>query len=272
MQADLHVHTTASDGVDKPEEVVARARSIGLGAVAITDHDTLEGIEPALVAGRINGIEVLPGIELGSEHRGEEIHILGYLMDLDNDEFLDKLTVFRNSRVDRMVKMVEKLRHMGISVNMSMVETIAGTGSMGRPHLAEAMVESGFVANLSEAFEKYIGAGKPAYIPRCKLSPWEAVLIIKSAGGVPVLAHPGLSNTTKLLGELVAVGLSGLEAYHPVHTREQAAYYHRLAIKYGLVVTGGSDYHGPEHKAGCRLGMETVSCSVVEELKRRKGM
>lgn len=270
MQADLHVHTTASDGTDSPAEVVARARSLGLGAVAITDHDTLEGVKSALAAGCLHKIEVIPGIELGTEGLGEEIHVLGYLVELDNQEFLDKLALFQDTRVVRMEKMVEKLQEIGLQVAMERVMAIAGQGSVGRPHLAAALVEAGVVETLSEAFEKYLGAGRPAYVPRYKLSPQEAVSMIRAAGGVPVLAHPGLNKSLRMLKDLIEAGLAGLEAYHPVHSREQASYYHRLALEHGLVATGGSDYHGPGHKAGCRLGMETVSYGVVEELKLRK--
>lgn len=269
MRVDLHVHTTASDGTDSPEEVVFRARAIGLGAIAITDHDTLEGVAPAVAAGRMHKLEVIPGIELGSERQGEEIHILGYLMELHNRDFLEKLSLFRDSRLARMEKMVHKLQEFGLPIDLNRVMAISGSGSIGRPHLAAALLETGAVANASEAFDKYIGAGRPAYVPRFKLDPAEAVRLIQEAGGVPVLAHPGLNTSTQLIIELVGAGLAGLEAYHPVHSREQASYYHRLAIENGLIVTGGSDYHGPVHKAGCRLGSETVPVSVVEELKAR---
>lgn len=268
MPADLHIHTTASDGKESPAEVVARAKSLGLKAIAITDHDTLEGVKPAFAAGRLHKIEVLPGVELGSEHQGEEVHILGYLLELHNQAFLERLAFFRNTRVDRMERMVEKIQQFGFPVDMERVMTIAGSGSVGRPHLAAALVEVGAVETIAEAFEKYIGAGCPAYVPRHKLNPVEAVRLIRAAGGVPVLAHPGLNNASRLIGELIEAGLAGLEAYHPAHSREQASYYHRLAGEYGLIVTGGSDYHGPGHKEGCRLGAETVPYSAVEELKK----
>ncbi|MCL6634177.1 MAG: PHP domain-containing protein [Peptococcaceae bacterium] len=270
MPADLHVHTTASDGTDSPGEVVALAKKLGLGALAITDHDTLEGIEPALAAGRLHRVEVIPGVELSSEHRGEEIHILGYLLDLQNRELAERLAFFRSARVHRMEKMVKKLQGFGFPVDMDRVMAIAGPGSVGRPHLAAALVEVGAVETAAEAFERYIGCGRPAYVPRCKLNPVEAVRLIRSAGGVPVLAHPGLNNTAGLFRELVESGLAGLEANHPLHSREQVSYYRRLARKYGLLTTGGSDYHGPGHKAGCRLGSAAVPLSVVEELKKRK--
>lgn len=269
MQVDLHVHTTASDGTATPVEVVVMAKSLGLGAIAITDHDTLEGIEPALDAGRLHKIEVIPGIELGSEHGGEEIHILGYLVELHNREFLEKLTLFRDTRVHRMEKMVKKLQELGLPVALDRVTAISGSGSLGRPHLAAALVEAGIVKTTSEAFDRYIGTGRPAYIPRYKLEPVEAVRLIRAAGGAPVLAHPGLNNSARLVEELIEAGLAGLEAYHPAHSWEQASYYHRLAVEHGLIVTGGSDYHGPGHNAGNRLGSDTVPYSVIDELKQQ---
>jgi hypothetical protein len=270
MSADLHIHTTASDGAYSPAEIVALAKSIGLGAIAITDHDTLEGIGPALAAGYLHKIEVVPGIELGAEHQGEEIHVLGYLVELHDRDFLEKLKLFRESRVVRMEKIVKKLQGIGLPVAMNMVKAIAGEGSLGRPHLAAAMVQAGAVKTIEEAFENYIGFGCPAYVPRYKLKPVEAVRLIRSAGGVPVLAHPGLNNSSRLLEELIGAGLAGLEAFHPIHSWEQAFYYQRLAEEHGLIVTGGSDFHGTGHKTGCSLGSNTVPDSVVEELKKRK--
>lgn len=270
MPVDLHVHTNASDGTDSPEEVVGKAKALGLEAIAITDHDTLEGIEEAFCAGLRHKIEIIPGIELGAECRGEEVHVLGYLVELHNRKFLDKLKLFREARVDRIKKMVVNLQKLGVAVDINRVMAISGSGSVGRPHLGAALVEAGVVENVSEAFKKYIGAGCPAYVPRYKIKPVEAVRHILSAGGVPVLAHPGLTNAGRLLGELIAAGLAGLEAYHPAHSMEQANYYCRLARENGLVVTGGSDYHSPWHKAGRRLGIKTVPYNVVNELKRAK--
>ncbi len=268
MPVDLHVHTTASDGTKSPADIVIMAKALGLEAIAITDHDTLEGIEPAVHAGQINKIEIIPGIELGSEFNGEDIHILGYFMDLSNQKLQDKLKLFRDTRVNRMEKMVSKLRQCGINIQISRVLDISGSGSIGRPHLAAAMVEIGAVGSLVDAFDRYIGAGRPAYIPRYKLKTADAVRLVREAGGTPVLAHPGLNKSNNILGDLVDCGLAGLEAYHPAHSREQANYFHRLATEYGILSTGGSDYHGPEHKSGCILGSKTVSYKVVSWLRK----
>ncbi len=269
MSVDLHIHTTYSDGGSTPEEIVGMAKSIGLEAIAITDHDTLEGIEPALRAGLSSGIEVLPGIELGSYCQGEEIHILGYLVELNNRIFMEKLAFLRETRVYRMERMVEKLRELGFPVNIEMITGLSGPGSVGRPHLAAALIKIGVVATVFEAFDRYIGAGRPAYVPRYKMEPVEAVALIKTAGGAPVLAHPGLNKMDHLLGDLIKAGLDGIEVYHPSHTAELSNYYLQIARQNGLTATGGSDYHSPGHKEGSRFGIVTVSYNVVEELKKR---
>lgn len=270
MSVDMHVHTSASDGTDSPQEVVKKAKGIGLRAIAITDHDTFDGIEPAVTAGQIEKIEIIPGIELGSEYNGEEIHILGYFLKTNNQELLEKLELFQATRITRMEKMIKKLREYGFSIDINKVLAISGTGTVGRPHLAAAMVDAGAVKAIAEAFDLYIGHGRPAYIPRFKLSPADAVRLIRRASGVPVLAHPGLNKSVVIIKELIDEGLAGLEVYHPAHSREQEHYYRRLANENGLLVTGGSDYHGPEHKAGFRLGARSVPYETVKKLNKNK--
>lgn len=270
MAIDLHVHTTSSDGTESPEKVVFKVRNAGLEAVSITDHDTLSGVEPAMAAGKAIGLEVISGVELGALQGEQEIHILGYLLDHNDRTLLEKLGALRSGRLGRMDKMVEKLRQLGYPVTIDRVLAISGHGSVGRPHLAAALVEAGSVETMGDAFKKLIGKGCPAYIPRYKLSPAEAVQIIKRAGGVPVLAHPGLDNASSMIDELIPEGLQGLEAYHPSHTRELASYFERLAKRKGLLATGGSDYHGPGHKEGCFIGASSVPYSVLTELKTRR--
>lgn len=270
MAIDLHVHTTASDGTDSPEKVVERVRGAGLTAVSITDHDTFSGVAPAVAAGKKIGLEVIAGVELGALQGEQEIHILGYLPDQDDGALLEKLRVLRRGRLGRMEKMVDKLRQLGHQVTIERVLELSASGSVGRPHLAAALVEAGAVETTGEAFKKLIGKGCPAYVPRYKLLPAEAVQIIRRARGVPVLAHPGLDNAASLIDELIEAGLQGLEAYHPAHTRELAGYFERLADRKGLVATGGSDYHGPGHKEGCYLGASSVPYSVLTELKKRQ--
>jgi predicted metal-dependent phosphoesterase TrpH len=271
MAADLHIHSTSSDGSSTPEEIVRMAKSAGLEALAITDHDTLDGIRTAQRAGRANGIEILPGIELGAYCQGEEIHVLGYLVELDNRPFLEKLAFLRETRIQRMERMVEKLQEIGFKIDIDLVSAISGFGSVGRPHLAAALIRIGAVKTVSEAFEKYIGAGRPAYLSRYKMNPIEAVALVKSAGGVPVLAHPGLNNVNYPLADLIEAGLAGIEAFHPAHSREQSCDFQILASQNGLIATGGSDYHGPGRREGYQFGMVTVPYCVIGKLKKAAG-
>lgn len=268
MLADLHVHTTASDGTDSPSGVVSRSAELGLAALAIADHDTLEGVEEAVEAGHRYGVEILPAIELGTELGGREIHILGYLVDLHDRDFLAQLAFFRRARRDRAVKMVEKLRKLGFPVTYERVLEIAGGGSVGRPHVARALMEKGVVESREEAFNLYIGNGKPAYEPRSKLSPGEAVRLIRKAGGVAVFAHPGMAGCDAIIPSLVEKGLQGLEVYHPGHDALVSRHYLQICREHQLLATGGSDYHGIDHREHSLLGVVTVSYQVVLDMKR----
>lgn len=267
MQADLHVHTTASDGTDSPEEVVAQAAAMGLGALAIADHDTLDGIQPAVEEGRRRGLEVLPAIEMGTEHHGQEIHMLGYMIDVTSQKLQGELEFFRRTRLERVTRMVQRLNILGFPITLQRVLEIAGPGSVGRPHIARAMVETGQVESLEEAFDLYIGEGRPGFEPRFKCSPAQAVRLIRLAGGVAVLAHPGLAEADDLIPALIPEGLQGIEVYHPGHIPGVVEHYLKLCKRYGLLATGGSDYHGMESKKHNRLGAFTVSCRVVEQIK-----
>ncbi len=267
MQADLHVHTTASDGTDSPEEVVAQAVSIGLKTLAVADHDTLEGIHPALEEGRRRNLEVIPAVELATDYSGREIHVLGYLVDIESGSLHSELAFFRRTRLERVTRMVHRLNGMGLAITLQRVLEIAGGGSVGRPHIARALVEKGFVESAEEAFGLYIGEGKPAFEPRFKYTPAQAVAVVRLAGGVAVLAHPGLSPDDGLIQELVPEGLQGIEVYHPCHTPEMVSHYLKLCRQYGLVATGGSDYHGKDHSKHNRLGACAVSRRVVEEIR-----
>lgn len=269
MPVDLHVHTNASDGTESPRQVVYRAGKVGLQAIAITDHDTLNGIIPALEAGRAVPLEVLPGIELSTEYMDEEVHLLGYLMDLNHGCFLAHLIHLRQDRKERAIKMVNKLRQMGIPITSEQVFSVAGGGAVGRPHVARVLIEMGFVQSIAQAFELYIGRGGPAYVSRFKYSPVQAVRMIRQAGGVPVLAHPGSGNSDALIPQLVDEGLQGLEVYYPGHSSQVVEHYLEFCRYYNLLFTGGSDYHGPEHKNHGSLGTVTVPYSVVQGLKAR---
>ena len=264
MSIDMHVHTTASDGADTPEQVVRLAASTGLMGIAITDHDTFSGVEPAVAAGMDCGIEVIPGIELSAEEEGSNVHILGYLIDMTDSVFIGRITEFRRQRRNRIEKMVNKLRESGLNVDMGRVLGIAGNGSAGRPHLAEAMFEAGLVADRGEAFTKYIGKGCVAYVPRYKLTPVEAVDMIKQAGGIPVLAHPGSGVAGQIIPKLIKAGLMGIEAGHPSHSYDLFRYYTEIGRKQNLIITGGSDYHGLERKKDQHLGMISTPDNILQ--------
>lgn len=269
MLADLHVHTTASDGTDSPEKVVSLSASIGLGAVAICDHDTLEGTQPAVdEAQKHPHLEILPAIELSAEINGREVHVLGYMIDPLNEEFLYELSLFRHNRQERMIKMITRLNQLGIPVDRDRIIEIAGSGSIGRPHIARAMVETGMVYSVEDAFNYYIGDGRPGFVPKYKCTPAKAVHLISMAKGVAVLAHPGLSDGTdrmpSLINSLKTEGLQGIEVYHPSHTPDVSQYYNHICNEYDLVATGGSDYHGMKNQN--QLGSVNVSLDVVDHI------
>lgn len=268
--ADLHVHTNASDGTETPAQVISLAREAGLAAIGITDHDTLEGLVPAMRAGGELSVEVIPGVELSTEHEGVEIHILGYLVDLSCRDFLEHLHRLHANRKERALKMVKKLQELGMAISFTQVLDAAGKAAIGRPHIARVLVEEGFVDTAKEAFNKYIGRGCPAYVPRFKYSPFEAVRLILQAGGVPVLAHPGLAGLDEIIPGLAKAGLMGLEVYYPLHTREQITYYLDICAKYGLIPTGGSDYHGAGHKEHGQLAAATVPYATVQKLMKAR--
>jgi predicted metal-dependent phosphoesterase TrpH len=266
--ADLHLHTTFSDGTYSPEQLVIEANRSGFAAIAITDHDILDGIEPALLAGEQYGVEVIPGVELSAESDGEEIHILGFYMDCQNQQFREKLREFRGSRHVRAMGMVDKLNQLGMDIEYDDVFKRVDSTSVGRPHVAAALVERGHVATLSEAFSRFLGDGRPAYLPKQKLSPTEAVAMILEVDGIPVLAHPGVSQQD-ILPELVSSGLMGLEAFHPYHTVELSNYYCDLAKQYNLLITGGSDYHG-QGKDKMAMGSIRLPYEYVDALKEAR--
>lgn len=267
MPCDLHVHTSASDGTESPAEVVEKARRAGLTALAITDHDTVMGVAPALEAGREVGLAVLPGVELAAEEEdGGEVHILGYLFDPHHPLLQETLARLEKARLARVERMVEKIRALGIPLALERVLALAGGGTVGRPHVARALVEIGAVESVAEAFARYLERHGPAYVPRLKMAPEEAVLLIRRAGGIAVLAHPGLSCGEELIPRLVSAGLQGLEVYHPEHTPQMVEHYRELCRRHGLLATGGSDYHGAGHRRYSRLGGVTVPAEVVEEM------
>lgn len=246
MKFDLHTHTTASDGTDTPAQLIERAARGGFGLIAVTDHDTLSGLDEAESAGRARGVRVIPGVEISA---GEEIevHVLGYGI-RDREPLEQALSGMREARRARMRKMIGKLRDLGIEVDRERVAALSGD-SVGRPHLARALVEMGCVRDVREAFFRYLSPGRPAYVPREKLTVAQAIHLLRSAGALPVIAHPGQNKGAAFwmsdrLAAMKKEGLMGLEAYHMAHTQAECQAFDRMARKLGLLVTGGSDYHG----------------------------
>ena len=261
--ADMHVHTRISDGVSAPEEVVEQAKGIGLAAVCIADHDSIGAVEDALWASQKYGVEVIPSIELSSQIEDKELHILGYFVDWRAKWFRDKLVKLQEDRRQRVKMMIDRLAGLGVKIPYNLVISIDG-GVIGRPHIALAMMDRGHVKTFQEAFDKYLGHGKPAYVGKYPLTPVEALDIIRRAGGVPVLAHPLYARADDMLPELVEQGLRGIEVYHSKHDASTTKHYKQLAEKYGLTITGGSDSHGREVSVGSVL----VPYSFIENLKK----
>ena len=268
-KADLHLHTTFSDGTFSPAEVVKRASEVGLSCIAICDHDCVDGIKPAISAASQYGIEVIPGIELTAERHGREVHILGYFIDIEDRIFLKKLMEIRQIRVERIYKMVDKLKGAGLRLDPEKVFKLSGDGSVGRLHLAHALHKEGLISNVNESFKWYIGDTGPCYVKGFKLKPEEAVETILKVGGIPVMAHPYTMGGDKLLLELIKVGLRGVEAYHPDNHRGIRKHFVEIAEEFGLVVTGGSDCHGAG-KERILMGTVMVQYSIVERLKEEK--
>lgn len=261
--ADLHVHTRVSDGWVPPEEAVERAQRAGLAAIAIADHDSISGVQAAIWAGNRYGVEVIPAVELSSGIDNLELHILGYYIDWQNKWFANKLSKLQEFRKERAMMIVDKLRELGVDIDYNLVIAIDG-GVVGRPHIAQVMVDRGYVRTTDEAFDKYLGTGKPAYVSKYQLSPTDAIKMIKKVGGIPVLAHPLFARADHLLPELVEDGLRGIEVYHSKHDATTTEHYEQLAKKYGLLMTGGSDSHGIGE---IPIGHVRVPYSIVEKLK-----
>ncbi len=272
---DLHTHTTASDGSMTPTELIRHAFDKGLAAVAVTDHDTVSGVAQALEEGDRLGIEVIAGVEISVDF-STEMHLLGYFLDGHCEPILKTLEELRERREERNPRIVNKLNELGFDITMEEVNGNAGGGNTGRPHIARVMIEKGYVKSMDEAFEKYLGAGRPAYFKKDKLLPREGIAEITRSGGIPVLAHPffiGLpyGQLDQLVGVLAGYGLKGIEAYYSWHTEEQTSSLLRIARKHGLLVTGGSDFHGsfkPDIEIGTGTGSLKVPYSLLEALKQ----
>lgn len=284
-QADLHAHTTASDGVHSPREVVRMAKEAGLAAIAVTDHDTLEGLAEARAEGERLGILVVPGVEISTALQGRDIHILGYFVDERDGLFRARLQSQQETRARRNALMLQKLADLGIRIEPEELMAAAnrtGAGgdrgaagsegpkrNIGRPHIAQVLVERGIVASVREAFERYLGEGGAAYVVPPRITPGEAVRWIREAGGKAVLAHPGLYGDDGLVENIVTAGIDGIEAYHSDHAPDDEARYAAMAERFGLPATAGSDFHGKrqgEYLHG-PVGARRISLEVLDKLR-----
>jgi 3',5'-nucleoside bisphosphate phosphatase len=265
---DLHVHTSCSDGRISPEQAVERAIGLGMTAMALTDHDTVAGLERARHAAGTR-IELVDGVELSAVEGTSPIHILGYGIDPSHQGLLDGLDQIRRDRHLRAEQMLARLVPMGARIDLAAVEQLAGGAPITRSHIARGLIECGFVKSSRDAFAEFLGNGCPAYVPQGTLSPVGAIELVHAAGGVAVYAHPGSTRRDEIVPSLAKAGLDGIEAVHPNHSSTVAEFYRRLAAKYHLITTGGSDSHWADYRYD--LGLVTVSRSVLDDLVRAIG-
>jgi 3',5'-nucleoside bisphosphate phosphatase len=266
---DLHSHTTASDGALSPRELVRLAARNRVRVLAVTDHDSTDGLPEAMDEAARHGVDIVPGLEINTDVPGAEVHVLGYYVDWGADWFQDFLREQRAERTARVHRIVERLTELGMPLTADEVFAICQEGSPGRPHVAQAMVNRGYVKSVREAFDRWLRTGGPANVPRRRLTPVDAVAVIRRAGGVPVLAHPGLADRDAMIPELVEAGLAGIETYYPEHSVAQVNAYREMCDRLHLVATGGSDYHGPHTGRTTTLGTPHIPLDVWEQLKAK---
>lgn len=281
---DLHVHSTASDGTLTPAEILEHARALSLGAVSITDHDTIDGVKDVLENGAPEDIRFLTGVEISTRSPAVfpftgSLHILGYNIDINDTELNSALDKLKAARQNRNPKILECLSDLGFHLTLSDVEEEVGDGQIGRPHIARAMVSKGIVKDINEAFDRYLGKNKPCYVDKYRIAAETAVRLIRNAGGVPVLAHPGIlkpdepQSIERLVSVLVNAGLMGIEAFYPAHKPDDTAYFTALSKQYNLLITGGTDFHGalyPDVEMGSARGDFFVPYAIYKEIINTK--
>ncbi len=271
MFVDLHLHTTYSDGSYTPQELVKKAKKLGYSAIAVTDHDTIAGIQKTLNAGQKNNLEVIPGIEFNTLINDIEVHILGYFIDYQNKELIELLEKIKKERRERIEKMIDLLKELyNFNITIDEIREFSADNILGRGHIARLLTKKGYVNNWEKVFDEYIGKGKPAYVKRKKISPFRAIDIIKKSKGIPIIAHPGLIDDYNTFQQIINYGIEGLEVFYLEHTEEEIEYFHKLAKENSLLITGGSDCHGPKNKDGLRLGKIRLDYSHLDKLKNYK--
>ncbi len=269
MRVDLHLHSRFSDGLNTPTELVRMAVAKGLAAISVTDHDSLDGVNEAIAAGRESGLEVISGVELSCEFEGRDLHVLGYGVAPEDAGFETMLKKFRETRHKRGLAIIEKLNAMGIPIKAEEVIKKSGKGALGRPHIAAVLREKGVVSTPTEAFDRFIAEGGPAYVPKYKMTPTDAVRHIHTARGLAFIAHPGIF--LENIGELhmlIAEGFDGIEIYHPKHSGTTARQLGAIAAEKGLLISGGSDFHGFAGR-DLPLGALDVPYELLERIKQR---
>jgi 3',5'-nucleoside bisphosphate phosphatase len=270
---DLHLHSTASDGSHPAETVVAMAERNGVRVLALTDHDSLEGIPAAEERARSAGIRVVPGVELSVSESGIDVHLLAYGFDPRDKGLVAAIARYRDSRRERARKILSRLKGLGIKIALEEVESIAQGGALGRPHVAEALMRGGHIETFQEAFQRFLGHHAPAYVPKQTVPLEEAVSVVRDAGGVTVLAHPGTLNRDHLIGAWVSRGLDGIEVWHSKHGPADVARFKEIAKRHGLLMTGGSDFHGertPDVSIGGVMVPEAALKALDEALRARR--
>lgn len=271
IKADLHTHTNYSDGVHSPEELILKVKDAGIHCLAITDHDNVDSVEESIELGKEHGVDIIPAAEISSEHNGKETHILAYFLDHKNEELLDYLKNFRKERMKRAERIVIKLNELGIPIKLSEVlKYVKGNASIGRPHIAIALVEHNYLDNYYEVFNNYIGDDKPAYVKKPNMSSLEAIKLINRCGGLSFIAHPGKNlRDSNTLFELIESGVDGIEVVHPSHNEYDVEYFRDIASQYFLLESGGSDFHGGKINDASILGKFYISGNKITAMKNR---
>jgi predicted metal-dependent phosphoesterase TrpH len=270
MKFDLHVHTNHSDGLFSPEKIVDLAIEQNLNGIAITDHDTISAIELAITHSKgYNDFIVIPGIEISCVYNNEEVHILGYFIDYSNEDIITITNELKLSRLNRGIKMVNKINELGLDLSIEEVMELSGDKYIGRPHIARAMIKRGYISNIPEAFEKYLDRGKPAYVERYKITINETISLIHKAKGFVVLAHPGLLKDKSIINYCIDLGIDGIECIHSKHDESTVRYLTHIANDNNLIITGGSDYHGELVNGEIILGKYYVDISNIPDMRRR---
>jgi 3',5'-nucleoside bisphosphate phosphatase len=267
-KVDLHIHTNHSDGYYSPGQIVLKAKKAGLDVISITDHDNLNGIPEAVEAAKELGVEVIPGVEISSDLGDREVHILAYFVEQNNQELERYLLFFREERIKRAERIVKKLNSLGLSISLNDVLDIAQNSAVGRPHIAQVMLEKKLVSTYYEAFNKYIGNGCPAYEKKVHISPQSAFKIISDAGGLSFIAHPGYMPES-MLKDLIEAGVDGIEVVHPSHSNQQVRFYKGIVNEYFLLESGGSDFHGGKRDDDKTLGNYNVNFSILDAMRSR---